>query len=47
MAGVVVASGGNPTVIAIARGSAEGLNLKVGDRIKAVVKATEGLDAKV
>lgn len=41
MAEVVVAVGDLEIVSAITRGSAESLNLKVGDSIKAVVKSTE------
>ena len=41
MAEVVVAVGGLEIVAAITRGSAESLGLKVGDSVKAVVKATE------
>jgi molybdopterin-binding protein len=41
MAEVVVSAGGLEIVAAITRGSAESLGLKVGDSVKAVVKATE------
>jgi molybdopterin-binding protein len=41
MAEVVVVAGGLEIVAAITRGSAESLGLKVGDTVKAVVKATE------
>jgi len=41
MAEVVVSAGGLEIVAAITRGSAESLGLKVGDEVKAVVKATE------
>jgi molybdopterin-binding protein len=41
MAEVVVSTGGLEIVAAITRGSAESLGLKVGDAVKAVVKATE------
>jgi molybdopterin-binding protein len=37
----VVTAGGLEIVAAITRGSAESLGLKVGDTVKAVVKATE------
>ena len=46
MAEVVVAAGGLEFVAAITRGSAEGMNLKVGDEVAAVVKATEVMVAK-
>ncbi len=38
--------GGNEIVSAITRGSAEALGLQPGDRVKAVIKATEVLLAK-
>ena len=41
MAEVVVTVGSLEIVAAITRGSAESLGLKVGDSVKAVVKATE------
>jgi molybdopterin-binding protein len=41
MAEVVVAAGNLEIVAAITRGSAESLGLKVGDAVRAVVKATE------
>jgi molybdopterin-binding protein len=41
MAEVVVSVGNVEVVAAITRGSAESLGLKVGDNVKAVVKATE------
>lgn len=41
MAEVVVTVGSIELVAAITRGSAESLGLKVGDAVKAVVKATE------
>ena len=43
MAEVVMDVGGIEIVAAITRGSAEGLNLQVGDKVKAVIKATEVL----
>lgn len=46
MAEVVVAVGELEFVAAITRGSAEGMGLKVGDEVKAVVKATEVMVAK-
>jgi len=46
MAEVVVAVGDLEFVSAITRGSAEAMGLKVGDRVKAVVKATEVMVAK-
>jgi molybdopterin-binding protein len=46
MAEVVIAVGDIEFVAAITRGSAEGLGLKVGDKVKAVVKATEVMVAK-
>ena len=41
MAEVVVATGNLEIVAAITRGSAESLGLKIGDTVRAVVKATE------
>jgi molybdopterin-binding protein len=41
MAEIVVAVGSLDFVAAITRGSAESLKLKVGDTVRAVVKATE------
>jgi molybdopterin-binding protein len=41
MAEVVVTVGSLEIVAAITRGSAESLGLKIGDTVKAVVKATE------
>jgi tungstate transport system substrate-binding protein len=46
MAEVVVAVGDLEFVAAITRGSADALDLKVGDKVKAVVKATEVMVAK-
>jgi molybdopterin-binding protein len=46
MAEVVVAVGELEFVSAITRGSVESLNLKVGDEVFAVVKATEVMVAK-
>jgi len=46
MAEVVVAVGDIEVVAVITRGSAEGMDLKVGDEVKAVVKATEVMVAK-
>lgn len=43
MAEVVMTVGEFELVSAITRGSAEQLNLKVGDSVKAVIKATEVL----
>lgn len=43
MAEVVMDVNGVEIVAAITRGSAEALNLQAGDRVKAVVKATEVL----
>jgi molybdopterin-binding protein len=43
MAEVVVTVGGLELVSAITRASAEGLDLKPGDQVRAVVKATEVL----
>jgi molybdopterin-binding protein len=46
MAEVVVAVGDLDFVAAITRGSAEAMKLQVGDKVKAVVKATEMMVAK-
>lgn len=46
MAEVVVAVGELEFVAAITRGSVEGMGLKVGDEVRAVVKATEVMVAK-
>jgi molybdopterin-binding protein len=46
MAEVIVAVGELEFVAAITRGSVEGMNLKVGDEVYAVVKATEMMVAK-
>jgi len=46
MAEVVVAVGEIEFVAAITRGSADAMGLKVGDEVKAVVKATEVMVAK-
>jgi molybdopterin-binding protein len=46
MAEVVVAVGGLQIVSAITRGSAEQLDLKVGDEVTAVIKSTEVMIAK-
>ncbi len=43
MAEVVVTVGGLEVVSAITRGSADQMALKVGDRVKAVIKSTEVL----
>ena len=43
MAEVVMSVGDLELVAAITRGSAEHLNLKAGDSVKAVIKATEVL----
>ena len=43
MAEVIMSVGGVELVAAITRGSAEQLNLKAGDSVKAVIKATEVL----
>jgi molybdate transport system regulatory protein len=43
MAEVVMDIAGVELVAAITRGSAEALSLKAGDRVKAVIKATEVL----
>jgi molybdopterin-binding protein len=41
MAEVVVAVGSIEIVSAITRASAEAMNLRVGDKVKAVIKSTE------
>ena len=41
MAEVVMDVSGVEVVAAITRGSAESLNLQVGDQVKAIIKATE------
>jgi molybdopterin-binding protein len=46
MAEVVVTVGSLEVVSAITRGSAEEMKLKVGDKVKAVIKATEVLISK-
>ena len=46
IAEVVVAIGDIEFVAAITRGSAEAMGLKVGDKVRAVVKATEVMVAK-
>ncbi len=46
MAEVVIAVGDVEVVAAITRGSVESLGLKVGDEVKAVIKATEVMVAK-
>ena len=43
MAEVVMEVGGPEIVAAVTRGSAEALKLQPGDRVKAVIKATEVL----
>jgi molybdopterin-binding protein len=43
MAEVVMSLGGVELVAAITRGSAEQLDLKAGDSVKAIIKATEVL----
>jgi len=43
MAEVVMSLGAVELVAAITRGSAEQLNLKAGDSVKAIIKATEVL----
>jgi molybdopterin-binding protein len=43
MAEVVMSAGNIEIVAAITRGSAEDLNLKPGDSVKAVIKSTEVL----
>lgn len=46
MAEVIVDVAGHEIVAAITRSSAESLDLKVGDKVKAVIKATEVMVAK-
>jgi len=46
MAEIVVQVGDIEVVAAITRGSAEALDLKVGDKVTAVIKATEVMVAK-
>lgn len=46
MAEVVVVVGGVEVVAAITRTSVESLNLKEGDEVRAVIKATEVMIAK-
>jgi molybdopterin-binding protein len=46
MAEVIIDVNGLEIVAAITRASAEGLGLKVGDQVKAVMKATEVMVAK-
>ena len=46
MAEVVIKVGDNEIVAAVTRGSVESLGLKKGDRVLAVVKATEVMVAK-
>ncbi len=46
MAEVVASVGGFEVVSAITRVSAEAMNLKAGDRVKIVIKATEVMVAK-
>ena len=46
MAEIVIQVGEIEVVSAITRGSAEALDLKVGDKVKAVIKATEVMIAK-
>jgi molybdopterin-binding protein len=46
MAEVVVSVGGLEIVSAITRGSAEHMNLKIGDEVTAIIKSTEVLIAK-
>jgi molybdopterin-binding protein len=46
MAEIVVQVGEIEVVAAITRGSAETLDLKVGDKVTAVIKATEVMVAK-
>jgi len=46
MAEVVVEVAGVEVVAAITRGSVESLGLKVGDEVRAVIKATEVMVAK-
>ena len=46
MAEVVITVGDAEVVSTITRGSAEALNLKAGDEVRAVIKATEVMVAK-
>jgi len=46
MAEVVVQVGNVEVVAAITRGSVEAMDIKVGDEVKAVIKATEVMVAK-
>lgn len=46
MAEVVVTVGNIEVVAAITRGSVEAMNMKVGDTVTAVIKATEVMVAK-
>jgi molybdopterin-binding protein len=46
MAEIVIDVNGLEVVAAITRGSAEALDLKVGDSVKAVMKATEVMVSK-
>jgi molybdate transport system regulatory protein len=46
MAEVVVTVGKNEIVSLISRGSAEALKLKVGDKVTAIIKATEVIVSK-
>ena len=46
MAEVVVDANGTEVVAAITRASAESMGLKEGDRVRAVIKATEVMIAK-
>jgi molybdopterin-binding protein len=46
MAELVVAVSGIEIVSVITRGSAEGMNLKAGDTVTAIIKSTEVLVAK-
>ena len=46
MAEVVVAVAGGEVVAAITRASAEALELKVGDKVTAIIKATEVMIGK-
>lgn len=46
MAEVVIEVAGVEVVAAITRGSVEALNLKEGDQVRAIIKATEVMVAK-
>jgi molybdopterin-binding protein len=46
MAEIVLDVGGSELVAAITRGSVERLGLKEGDRVQAIIKATEVMIAK-